>query len=128
MLGTVIVETSIKDPESVGKCSTINGVSTDNKMSASKSEANSRAKLSKSKNTTRPNFLVKSKLLVESNLKPSFQTPKARLGFARLRQAFIKAAILYHFDLKCHIWVETNASGYVISKISCQLTLDDLGW
>ena len=32
-----------------------------------------------------------------------FFTPKARLAFTQLRQAFVKAPILHHFDSESHI-------------------------
>ena len=67
--------------------------------------------LSKSKKTTRSDFL----------------TLGARLVFTKLRQVFVKAPILYHFDLEHHIWVETDASSYIISRVLSQLTSDDLG-
>ena len=54
----------------------------------------------------------------------SFLTPKAKLVFFWLRQAFIKAPIFYHFDQKRHIQVETDASGYAIGGILSQLTPD----
>ena len=38
----------------------------------------------------------------------------ARKAFTKLKQVFIKAPILYHFDPKRHIRVETDASGYTI--------------
>ena len=56
-----------------------------------------------------------------------FFIPGAKLAFTELRQAFIKAPILYHFDPECHIRVETDASGYAIGEVLSQLTLDDLG-
>ena len=34
-----------------------------------------------------------------------FLTPRARLAFTKLRQVFVKAQILHHFDLECHIRV-----------------------
>ena len=43
-----------------------------------------------------------------------------------MSQAFIEAPILNHFDLKCHIQIETDALGYAIGRIFSQLTLDDL--
>ncbi len=55
-----------------------------------------------------------------------FLTPKARKTFTKLRQAFVKAPILNHFDPECHIQIETDASGYAICGIFNQLTLDDL--
>ena len=74
-------------------------------------------KTSKSKNP------FKFKKMVESD----FLTSKARLAFTKLRQAFIKAPILYQFDSKHHIRVETNASGYAIGGVLSQLTSDDSG-
>ena len=55
-----------------------------------------------------------------------FLTSRARMAFTKLRQAFIKAPILYHFDSKCHIWVETDMSSYAIDWVLSELTLDDL--
>ena len=51
----------------------------------------------------------------------------ARKAFTKLRQAFIKALILHHFDPECHIWVETDAFGYAIGGVLSQLISDDLG-
>ena len=68
-------------------------------------------KLSKSKNLSKSDFL----------------TPGARLAFTKLRQAFVKALILHHFDLEHHIWIETNVSGYTIGGVLSQLTSDNLG-
>ena len=53
---------------------------------------------------------------------PIFLTPSARKTFNRLRQAFIKAPILQHFDLECYIQIKTNASGYTISEVVSQLS------
>ena len=77
-------------------------------------------KTSKSKNLFKK--LSKSKKIVESD----FFTLGARLAFIKLRQAFVKAQILYYFDPECYIWVETDASSYAIDRILSQLTLDDL--
>ena len=57
----------------------------------------------------------------------SFLTFRARMAFAKLRQAFIKAPILHHFDLERYIRVETDMSGYAIGGVFSQLTLDNLG-
>ena len=65
-------------------------------------------KLSKSKN------LSKSKKTVRSS---DFFIFRAKLAFTKLRQAFIKAPILYHFDPEHHIRVETDVSGYTIGGI-----------
>ena len=56
-----------------------------------------------------------------------FLTSRARMAFTKLRQAFIKAPILHHFDPERHIQVKTNASGFAIGGVLSQLTLDDLG-
>ena len=56
-----------------------------------------------------------------------FLTSGARKAFTELRQAFIKAPILQHFDPKRHIRVETDASGYATGGVLSQLTSDDLG-
>ena len=41
----------------------------------------------------------------------------ARLAFTKLRQTFIKALLLYYFDLEYHIRIETDASDYIVSEI-----------
>ena len=35
----------------------------------------------------------------------SFLTPKAKLAFTQLKQAFVEAPIFHHFDPKYHIWI-----------------------
>ena len=56
-----------------------------------------------------------------------YLTPGAKRAFTQLRQAFIKAPILRHFDLECHIQIETDASGYAIGGVLSQLTSDNSG-
>ena len=51
-----------------------------------------------------------------------YLSPEARLAFVQLKKTFTKGLILQHFDLECHIWIKTNASGYVISGVLSQLT------
>lgn len=51
---------------------------------------------------------------------------KARLTFAKWRQAFIIVPILEYFDQKCHIWIEINASSYVIDQLLNQLISNNL--
>ena len=46
-----------------------------------------------------------------------FFTPKAKLAFIKLRQAFFKAPIFHHFDPEGHIWIETDVLGYVIGRV-----------
>ena len=44
-----------------------------------------------------------------------------------MRQAFVEALILNHFDPKRHIQIETDALGYAIGGIFSQLISNDLG-
>ncbi len=44
-----------------------------------------------------------------------------------MRQAFLEAPILNHFDPERHIRIETDALDYAIGGILSQLTLDDSG-
>ena len=67
--------------------------------------------------------LSKSKKTLRSS---NFFTPRTKLAFTKLRQAFIKALILHHFDPKHYIRIETDASGYAIGGVLNQLTLDNL--
>ena len=62
---------------------------------------------------------VESSLLTSknSNGATGYLTPGAKRAFTQLRQAFIKAPILRHFDLECHIQIETDASGYAIGGV-----------
>ena len=57
---------------------------------------------------------------------PTLLIPDARKAFNQLRQVFTKAPILQQFDSECHIWIETNASGYAIRGVLSQLTSDYL--
>ena len=56
-----------------------------------------------------------------------FLTSGAKLVFTKLRQAFLKALILYHFNPEGHIRIETDVSGYAIGGVLSQLTLDNSG-
>ena len=56
-----------------------------------------------------------------------FFTSGAKLAFTKLKQAFFKVRILYHFNWERPIRIKTNASDYSIGKVFSQLTLDDLG-
>ena len=76
-------------------------------------------KKSKFKNSSKSKNLSKSTL--------DFLTPGAKLAFTKLRQVFLKALILYHFNPERHIRIETDKSDYVISGILSQLTLDNSG-
>ena len=57
--------------------------------------------------------LSKSKKTVQSG----FLIPETKLAFAKLRQAFNKALILYHFDEERHIRIETDVLGYAIGGV-----------
>ena len=46
-----------------------------------------------------------------------FLTANTRRAFTKLRQAFVKASILNHFDPERHIQIETDISGYAIGGI-----------
>ena len=77
--------------------------------------------------TTKSKILVKSKNHDFLKSRPEeagtgFLTPEARLAFTRLRQAFIEAPILYHFNPKSHNRIETDASSYSIGGILSQLS------
>ena len=62
--------------------------------------------------------LSKSKNLFKSKkTKSGFLTSGARKAFSKLRQAFIKAPILHHFDQEYHIRVETDVSSYAIGEV-----------
>ena len=52
---------------------------------------------------------------------PKFLTPDAKITFNRLWLAFTKLLILWHFNLKYHIWIETDALSYVIGGVLSQL-------
>ena len=67
--------------------------------------------------------LFKSKKTVQLD----FLTLGAKLAFAELRQAFVKAPILHYFDPERHIRIETDVSGYAIGGVLSQLTSDNLG-
>ena len=70
----------------------------------------------------------KSKKLSKSKtVRSDFLTPGAKLAFIELRQAFLKAPILHHFDPERHIRIETDASGYAIGGVLSQLISDDSG-
>ena len=47
----------------------------------------------------------------------SFLTSEVKLAFLRLKQAFIEAPILHHFDPERYIRIETDASSYAIGDI-----------
>ena len=46
-----------------------------------------------------------------------YLTPDTRRAFTQLRQVFTEAPILQHFDLQCHIRIETDVSIYAIGGV-----------
>ena len=50
-----------------------------------------------------------------------FLTPKARLAFAQLKQAFVKAPIFYHFNPESHNRIEIDVLDYAIGGVLSQL-------
>ena len=56
-----------------------------------------------------------------------YLTSSTKQAFTQLRQTFTKAPILRHFDPKCHIRIETDASSYAIGGVLSQLTSDNSG-
>ena len=81
------------------------------KMSKSWNLSKSGKKLSKNRNSTNSNVTKDG---------PKFLTSNARTAFNRLRLTFTKTPILWHFDLECHIWIETNTLDYAISGVLSQ--------
>ena len=58
----------------------------------------------------------------------NYLVTNAKKAFNHLRHIFIQMFIFQHFDPEWHIRIETDASGYAISRVLSQLILDDLGW
>ncbi len=56
-----------------------------------------------------------------------FFTTNAKRVVTKLRQAFVEAPILNHFDSESHIQIQTDVSGYAIGGILSQLTSDNSG-
>ena len=56
-----------------------------------------------------------------------FLTPRATLTFTKLKQAFLKALILHHFNPERHIRIETDLSDYTIGGVLSQLISDNSG-
>ena len=50
-----------------------------------------------------------------------YLTSKVKRAFTQLKQKFTKAAIFWHFDLKCHIQIKPDTSSYAIGNKLSQL-------
>ena len=64
---------------------------------------------------------------VKTSKSPDYLNLASKKAFNYLQHTFTKALILQHFDLKWHIQIKTDVSGYAIGRVLSQLTLDDLG-
>lgn len=68
------------------------------------------------------NIVDKAGIDSNANMKASESTTvffilEVRLVFAKLRQGFSTALILYYFDQKYYISMKTNVSGYAIGRL-----------
>ena len=61
---------------------------------------------------------------VKKSLETDFLTFRAKKAFSYIQKAFIKALIFRDFDLKCHIQIKTDTSGYAIVGVLSQMVLD----
>lgn len=77
-----MVELLIKDLKSANEGNIIDEIKIDSKINEAKLSTDFWAKLSKSKNKIKLNFLDESKLLAKPNSKLGFLTSKAKLVFA----------------------------------------------
>lgn len=64
---------------------------------------------------------------VVNKVKIRFFTLRTMLVFAKMRQSFSMAPIVYYFHPKYYIWIETDISDHVISTFLGQLIPDCLG-
>ena len=63
-------------------------------------------------------------LNIRATEESNFLTPDTKKAFNHLRQAFIKAPILQHFNLESRIRIKTDASNYAIDRMLSQLNPD----
>lgn len=115
MLKMTVIKLIVKDLESEIEDSIIDKVSINSKVDKIKSWINSQ--LIK---------LFKTKLFIKQSFELSFLTPRARLAFIILRQAFTKILIIYYIDLKYYILVKNNSLNDGIGEIKSQQIFDDL--
>ena len=81
------------------------------------------AKLAKKPKITK---FKKSNLVKINSARTDFPIFEAKKAFIYLQKVFAKALIFRHFDLKCYIWMKTDALKYIIGKVLSQITLDHL--
>ena len=68
------------------------------------------------------NKIVKKLLSKNLNKGTSYSTSNVKQNFIQLKQAFIKALILSHFNFKYYIQIKIYTSGYAIRGMQSQLT------
>ena len=61
---------------------------------------------------------------IRATKKPTFLTFDAKKVFNYLQLVFIKALIFQYFDLQSYIYIEIDASGYIIGAVLSQLKLN----
>ena len=86
-----------------------------------KSQKLSKSGKSKGKKSKKPPKSGNSPNFDAKDTGPNFLTPEAKSAFNCLQLTFTEAPILRHFDPKCHIRIETDASGYAIGGVLSQL-------
>ena len=80
----------------------------------------SQSKKSKNKKSENSIYI----LTTGARKRPTFITFNAKKAFNHLKQAFIKAPILRHFDQECHIQIEIDTSDLAIGRLLNQLSTD----
>lgn len=63
--------------------------------------------------------------IVGKESRTRFFISKAKLVFAKLRQAFSSVVILHDFDIEYYIWIETSVLSYAIYRVFSQLSSDN---
>lgn len=63
------------------------------------------------------------KTIVITFLRADFLLFKTKILYRQ--KAFTKTPILYYFNSKCCIWIETNTLGYAIIGVKSLMTLDE---
>lgn len=63
-------------------------------------------------------------MIIKNLTKTIFLTSEVQVTFTQSWTTFTKTPIPYHFDLKCHIQIESNASGFAIIGVLNQLTFN----
>lgn len=99
---------------------TVSNQGEENDTGISGSAGSASSIVSKNKNLSKYKKLVLAKRLDFAKANSSetdFLIFKAKKTFIHLWKLFTKLSILYHFDPKSYIWIETDASGFVIYKV-----------